>query len=320
MPVDLPLGDRAPAIFLCGPTASGKTALACSLAERFAVELVSVDSAQVYRGLDIGTAKPDAATLARFPHHLIDVAEPTEAYSAARFVQDARAAAQAIRTRAKVPLFVGGTMLYAKALFEGLSTMPPADAEVRMQIEAEGHEHGWPALHAQLARFDPLTAARLQPNDRQRIQRALEVLRLTGRPISALQRRAKNVPGAFAPLLVLGLLPQDRAALHLRIETRFRAMLAGGLIDETARLRATHALDPTMPSMRCVGYRQVWEFLDGAITHAELEARGIAATRQLAKRQMTWMRAMAGGEWHDPFAEALQRRVHARVADFFARL
>ncbi|MEP7182041.1 MAG: tRNA (adenosine(37)-N6)-dimethylallyltransferase MiaA [Betaproteobacteria bacterium] len=275
-----------------GPTASGKSTLALALAERFPVEIVSVDSAQVFRGMDVGTAKPDAATRARVPHHLVDVIDPIEAYSAARFRDDARAAVAAIRGRGRIPLLVGGTMLYFKALREGLSALPPADAAVRASLDARAAGVGWPALHAELARVDPATAARLAPNDSQRIQRALEVYALAGVPLSALQ--GARAPGdALGPTLSLALVPGERAALHATIAARFDAMLAAGLVDELRGLRRRYALTLELPSMRCVGYRQAWMFLDGVIDAATLRATGIAATRQLAKRQFTWLRATA---------------------------
>ena len=280
-----------PAVLLMGPTASGKSALALALAERFDVEIVSVDSAQIYRGMDIGTAKPDAATRARVTHHLIDIVDPTESYSAARFCADALAAAGEIRARGHVPFFVGGTMLYFKALTEGLSALPRADPEVRARIDARAAVEGWIALHALLARTDPATAARLDPADAQRIQRALEVFEITGRPVSALHG-ARAPASALGPVISVAIVPPDRAALHAAIAERFDAMLRAGLVDELRHLRARHALARDLPSMRCVGYRQAWEFLDGDIDAAGLRAKGIAATRQLAKRQFTWLRAM----------------------------
>ena len=280
-----------PAVLLMGPTASGKSALALALAGRFPVEIVSVDSAQVYRGMDLGTAKPDPATRKRVPHHLIDVIEPTEAYSAARFRADALTAVAAIRTRGRIPLLVGGTMLYFKALSEGLSRLPPADREVRARIEARAREAGWPALHAELARVDPATAARIRATDAQRVQRALEVYALTGQPLSAIQG-ARESGDALGPVERIALLPSDRTRLHAAIANRFDAMLAAGLVEELRALRERYALNPELPSMRCVGYRQAWEFIDGAIDATTLRARGIAATRQLARRQLTWLRAM----------------------------
>ena len=278
------------AVLLMGPTASGKSALAMALARRFPAEIVSVDSAQVYRGMDIGTAKPDAAARSLVPHHLIDIIDPVDAYSAARFRADALAAIAGIRSRGALPLVVGGTMLYFKALLEGLSALPAADPSVRAHLDARAATEGWPALHADLARVDPATAARLDVNDAQRIQRALEVYEIAGRPLSELQR-AREDGGALGPSVAVALVPEDRARLHLEIATRFDAMLGAGLVAELARLRARYALAPDLPSMRCVGYRQAWNFLDGRIDATTLRASGIAATRQLAKRQLTWLRA-----------------------------
>jgi tRNA dimethylallyltransferase len=279
-----------PAVLLMGPTASGKSAVALELAARLPVEIVSVDSAQVYRGMDIGTAKPDGETRARVRHHLLDLIDPDQAYSAARFRIDALAAIAEIRARGRVPLLVGGTMLYFKALREGLSDLPPANAAVRARLDTRAAGEGWRALHAELARLDPATAARLDPTDSQRIQRALEVYELSGRPISALQG-ARQKP-AEAGFLSLALIPHDRAELHRRIANRFDAMLAGGLVDELSGLRRRFRLDPSMPSMRCVGYRQAWQFIDGVGDRDELRARGAAATRQLARRQLTWLRSL----------------------------
>ncbi|MBX3656245.1 MAG: tRNA (adenosine(37)-N6)-dimethylallyltransferase MiaA [Ramlibacter sp.] len=279
---------------LAGPTASGKTAAALALAQRGPVEIISVDSALVYRGMDIGTAKPTAAERAATPHHLIDIRDPQQAYSAAEFVADATRLIADIQARGKRPLLVGGTMLYFKALFDGLDEMPPADPQVRARIEAESRERGWPALHAELAQADPATAARLAPHDAQRIQRALEVWRVTGRPLSAFhatKKRAKSDRPIRATALI-SLEPAHRAWLHERIATRFDAMLADGLVAEVQALRARGDLTPDLPSMRCVGYRQTWEHLDGAFDRAELRDRGIFATRQLAKRQLTWLRSM----------------------------
>ena len=299
-----------------GPTASGKSALAFALAERFPVEIVSVDSAQVYRGMDIGTAKPDAATRARIPHHLVDLIEPTDAYSAARFRADALAAVAAIRARGRLPLLVGGTMLYFKALHEGLSALPPADPTLRAMLDARAAAEGWPALHAELAQVDPVTAARLAPQDAQRIQRALEVHALTGTPLSALQG-ARASDDALGAHVAFALLPPDRAQLHATIAERFDAMLAAGLVAELAALRARHRLQPELPAMRCVGYRQAWRFLDGAIDAAGLRATGIAATRQLAKRQFTWLRTLPA-ERFDPtqpdLLSALSTRIDAALS------
>jgi tRNA dimethylallyltransferase len=280
-----------PAVLLMGPTASGKSALAMALAERFGGEIVTVDSAQVYRGMDIGTAKPVAADRARVPHHLLDIVDPTQAYSAARFVRDALAVVAAIRARGRMPILAGGTMLYFKALTEGLSALPQADPAVRADLDAWALREGWPALHAELARVDPATAARLPPTDAQRIQRALEVHRITGRPLSALQgrREAAGLPGAS---IAVALVPADRARLHAAIADRFAAMLAAGLVEELRALRRRYALTAELPAMRCVGYRQAWDFLDRRIDAAALQAQGIAATRQLAKRQLTWLRSL----------------------------
>jgi tRNA dimethylallyltransferase len=275
---------------LAGPTASGKSAaalaIAAALAPRHAVEIVSVDSALVYRGMDIGTAKPSAAERAAVPHHLIDIVDPAERYSAARFVADAGAAIAAIRARGGVPLLVGGTMLYFKALFDGLDELPEADPAVRAEIDARARHAGWPALHAELAAIDPTTAARLAPNDSQRIQRALEVHRVSGRPLSAWH----SAPDGRTPPLI-ALEPADRAWLHARIGARFAAMLDAGFVDEVRGLRARGDLHAALPSMRAVGYRQAWSALDGGDL-AALAASAGAATRQLAKRQLTWLRSM----------------------------
>ena len=303
-----------PAVLLMGPTASGKSALAMALATHFSAEIISVDSAQVYRGMDIGTAKPDAATRARVVHHLIDVLDPTEAYSAARFRRDALEAVAAARSRGRIPLLVGGTMLYFKALTEGLSALPPGDPAIRRRLDARAAVAGWPALHAELARIDPASAARLLPGDAQRVQRALEVHELTGVPLSRLQ--GAREPGAsLGATVALALLPPDRSRLHAVIAERFEAMLRSGLVDELRGLRARHPLRPEMPSMRCVGYRQAWAFLDGAIDAATLRTTGIAATRQLAKRQFTWLRATPATPF-DATAPGLLEAVRAFLAGF----
>jgi tRNA dimethylallyltransferase len=285
-----------PALALAGPTASGKTAAALALARQWPVEIVSVDSALVYRGMDIGTAKPDAAERAAVPHHLIDIRDPREAYSAAEFAADARRLIGEIRARGRLPLLVGGTMLYFKALFDGISDMPAADPAVRAALDAEAAERGWPALHAELAQVDPVTAARLAPGDSQRIQRALEVWRVAGRPLSAFHAESRQ-GGLALPLISLE--PADRAWLHRRIAERFDAMLQAGLLAEVRRLRDRGDLAPTLASMRCVGYRQGWECLDALQAGAPPDAAlatlrdtGIFATRQLAKRQITWLRSM----------------------------
>lgn len=309
-------GNAPPAILLMGPTASGKTNLALELARRFPVGIISVDSALVFRDMDIGTAKPDAATRAEFPHHLVDLISPEERYSAARFRADALAAMAEIRAFGRVPLLVGGTMLYYKALLEGLADLPQADPELRAAIEAKALQKGWAALHSELAALDPVTAARLAPGDRQRIQRALEICRIAGRPMSELlaEGHSHPLPDRF---LRLALLPSARTVLHERIAERFCAMLQAGLIEEVERLRQRYDLSPDLPSMRSVGYRQVWEWQEGKIaSRAELTDRGIFATRQLAKRQMTWLTNTVTGEVFDCLDAGLAARVVARVAAF----
>ena len=276
-------------ICLAGPTASGKTAVALALAQHLAVEVISVDSALVYRGMDIGTAKPSSAERAAVPHHLIDILAPTEAYSAARFVADARRLAAEIRARGRLPLLVGGTMLYFKALREGIDTLPPADAAVRLELDRQAADVGWPALHAELARVDPVTAARLAPGDSQRIQRALEVFRLTGRPMSSWQQGPRAADAHAWPLVALE--PLSRAWLHQRIAERFADMLERGFLAEVQALRARGDLNLDLPAMRCVGYRQAWQALDAGRSDGLFES-GVAATRQLAKRQLTWLRGM----------------------------
>lgn len=278
-----------PALLLLGPTASGKTACALALAVALPVEIVSVDSALVYRDMDIGTAKPTAAERAACPHHLIDILSPEEAYSAARFRADALRIMDEITARGRIPLLVGGTMLYFKALREGLSELPPADPALRAEIDRAAAERGWPALHAELAALDAEAAARLEPTDARRIQRALEIVRLTGRPLADSYAR-REMAGPPWRLLPIALAPADRSVLHARIAQRFDAMLAAGFLDEVRQLRAHYRLDLSMPSMRCVGYRQAWEHLDGLYDLDTLRFKGIAATRQLAKRQLTWQR------------------------------
>ncbi len=307
----MPAPALPPAVFLMGPTASGKTALAVALAERFPLEIISVDSALVYRGLDIGSAKPDAATLACAPHHLIDIRDPADAYSAAAFRDDALRLMADITARDRVPFLVGGTMLYFRALLKGLDDLPRADAAVRRQIEADAAARGWPALHAELAQVDAATAARLAPNDAQRIGRALEIFRLTGTPMSAQLARAEA--GLPYRVLQLALIPSDRAVLHQRIATRFDAMLAEGLLDEVRRLRADGRLTADLPSMRAVGYRQAWAYLDGAITLEALREQGIAATRQLAKRQLTWLRSWPDAVMLDCLADNLEAQAAAHL-------
>jgi len=297
-----------------GPTASGKTPLALALARVLPVEIVSVDSAQVYRGMDVGTAKPLASEREGVPHHLVDIIDPTEAYSAARFRADALKLMREITARARIPVLAGGTMLYFKALREGLGELPGGDEGIRAQIDAEAAARGWQALHAELARVDPQTAARLKPNDAQRIQRALEVFRLSGEPMSQLLGRGKGSALPFR-LIELALVPSDRAVLHRRIEARFDAMLERGLVEEVRTLRKRYALQPNLPSMRCVGYRQAWQFLEGEIDRDELRNRGIFATRQLAKRQLTWLRATP---WIRGF-DCLDLSIVAKSIDFLLR-
>jgi tRNA dimethylallyltransferase len=306
------------AVFLLGPTASGKTAVALALAERFPVEIVSVDSAQVYRGMDVGTAKPDAAERARVPHHLIDIVDPTSAFSAGRFREAALRLAPEIHARGRVPLFAGGTMLYFRALTRGLADLPQAQPAIRAEIEARAARLGWPALHAELGHVDPVTAARLLPTDSQRIQRALEVHRISGRPLSELHAREAPQPLPFEALRI-ALEPGDRLKLHRRIADRFRAMLAAGLVEELARLRERYALTSELPSMRSVGYRQAWDVLEGDAPAATLEARGIAATRQLAKRQLTWLRSMDDVERFDCLRPDLAAAVARRAEAFLSR-
>jgi len=311
--------ERPRAIALMGPTASGKTALALDWAERFGGEIVSVDSALVYRGLDIGAAKPDAAERARVVHHMLDLRDPWQVYSAAEFARDARIAVDGILARGRVPILAGGTGMYFAALLDGLSPMPEADADTRAAITAEAAERGWPALHAQLAVVDAEAAARIQPGDPQRIQRALEVHRLTGIPISEWQKRPSTSPPFPAQVLSLAIAPPERATLHARIAARFDAMLAAGFLDEVRSLRAmpelqAHPAPLDLPAIRAVGYRQAWEFLDGRCSETEFRERAIAATRQLAKRQFTWLRGRSGAAWFDP---ATQRdAVDTAVAGF----
>ncbi|WP_179401908.1 tRNA (adenosine(37)-N6)-dimethylallyltransferase MiaA [Burkholderia guangdongensis] len=279
---------------LLGPTASGKTAAALALAERRPIEIVSVDSALVYRGMDIGTAKPTRDERARVPHHLIDILDPADAYSAAAFRADALRLVGEIVARGHTPLLAGGTMLYYKALTQGLNDLPGADPAVRAELDADAARDGWPALHARLAQIDPETAARLAPNDSQRIQRALEVFMLSGQPMSALLAAPPRADDAAARyrFVPVALEPSDRAVLHARIAARFDAMLDAGFVDEVERLRRRDDLHLGLPSMRCVGYRQAWEFLDGEIDYRTMRDKGIFATRQLCKRQITWLRAM----------------------------
>jgi len=308
------LHARLPAaILLMGPTASGKSALALEIAARIPVEIISVDSAQVFRDINVGTAKPTLAERACVPHHLIDIIDPNRSYSAAQFKTDAASLMQEVAARGRVPLLVGGTMLYFKALREGLSRLPPADAALRAAIEAEANEKGWPALHAELARFDPAAAKRLEPNDAQRIQRALEVYRLTGTPLSVLQG-ARVADAARFRFVPVALVPSERARLHQRIEQRFDAMLCAGLVEELEALRGKYALCAELPAMRCVGYRQAWQYLEGVYDRATLREHGVYATRQLAKRQLTWLRAMDEPKFFDCLAPDLADQVIGHLA------
>lgn len=306
---------HSPIVCLLGPTASGKTAAALALAQETPLEIVSVDSALVYREMDIGTAKPSAAELAAVPHHLIDIIDPRDAYSAAQFREDTLRLVDEIAARGRRPLLVGGTMLYYKALTQGLSPLPSADAAVRARLDEDAARIGWPAMHARLASVDPATAARLAPNDAQRVQRALEIFELSGKPMSQwLAEQAqtpRTSPGhTFVPV---ALEPGDRSVLHARIAERFRLMLAAGLVDEVERLRARGDLDPGLPSMRCVGYRQVWEYLDGETDYDTMRDKGIFATRQLCKRQLTWLRSMPERHIVDCTAADASQRALATV-------
>jgi tRNA dimethylallyltransferase len=301
-----------PAILLMGPTASGKTRLAIELVERGPFDIISVDSGMVYRDMNIGTAKPDVQTLARAPHRLIDIRDPAEAYSAAEFRHDALREMAVITAAGRIPLLVGGTMLYFKLLLEGLADLPEADTGVRLRLNAEAAEQGWPALHARLAEVDPVTAARLKPNDGQRLQRALEVFELTGKPLShwhAEQTTLNTPPYRF---IQIALAPPDRAELHERIKQRFDEMLAQGLVEEVAALKAHPELHADLPSMRAVGYAQVWAHLAGEYDAAEMRLRGIYATRQLAKRQHTWLRRFNAATWYDGGQDDLATEVLTR--------
>ncbi|OZI77778.1 tRNA (adenosine(37)-N6)-dimethylallyltransferase MiaA [Bordetella genomosp. 12] len=280
-----------PLICLAGPTAAGKSAATLALAQRWPLEIINVDSATIYRGMDIGTAKPSPAEQAQVPQHLLDIRDPAQAYSAAEFCSDALRLIAEIQARGRIPLLAGGTMLYYKALREGLDALPQADPALRARLEAQAAEQGWPALHAELAQRDPITAARLSPNDSQRIQRALEICVLSGQPMSALLTGAARRPDGDHRFQTISLEPSERAGLHARIAQRFDAMLDNGLVEEVRTLRLRADLHPGLPSVRCVGYRQIWAHLDGEIPLDEAREQGIAATRQLAKRQLTWLRA-----------------------------
>ena len=303
--------ESFPTICIVGPTGAGKTHLAMALAEHaksigLCIELISMDSALVYRGLDIGSAKPTKAEQAAVVHHLIDILEPTEVYSAARFAKDAKRLCEEIRSRGHIPIVVGGTMLYWRAWAHGLSTLPPANPEIRVRLEEQAKAIGWPEMHQQLSQVDPVTAARLMPNDSQRVQRALEVFEITGKPMSSLLAESPSEDGregsAIPPWInLVSLEPSDRARLHLNLEKRFDEMLSRGLLEEVEALRKNTALHADLPAIRSVGYRQVWEYLDGQIDWAQMRYKALAATRQLGKRQLTWLRAIAGRNTFDPF-------------------
>lgn len=300
-----------PLLSIAGPTGSGKTHLAMLLAEaaqarNITVELISMDSALVYRGMDIGSAKPTPAERAAVTHHLIDILDPSEAYSAARFASDATRLVREIRERGNVPVIVGGTMLYWRAFAYGLSSLPPADPVIRARLDAQGKVLGWPAMHAELMERDPITAARLEPNDSQRIQRALEVVQSTGKPMSAWLAESPSEDGRAGSLIpswlrLVSLEPSERAQLHQNLESRFDGMLKAGLIDEVRSLRAHPGIHADLPAMRAVGYRQVWEFLEGQINAEQMRYKALAATRQLGKRQLTWLRAIEGRTVFNPF-------------------
>ncbi|MDQ3185748.1 MAG: tRNA (adenosine(37)-N6)-dimethylallyltransferase MiaA [Pseudomonadota bacterium] len=310
-----------PAIFLMGPTASGKSSVALEIAKYLPVEIISVDSAQVYRHMNIGTAKPDVKSMRAVPHHLINLLEPQQRYSAAQFRGDALAAMGTITERGNIPLLVGGTMLYFRALLEGLSELPSADADIRMAIETRAEANGWPAMHKELQRLDPPTAARIQPTDSQRIQRALEVCYLTNMPMSEILKnpRHSNLPYR---VISIALIPRDREVLHQRIAHRFDDMLRLGLIDEVRAIRDKFCLNSESPSMRCVGYRQVWMYLNGEAGLEKMREMALAATRQLAKRQLTWLRPMKEVKEFDCLAENLlgQVREHLLETDLQVRL
>ena len=307
--------SRPRAIFLMGPTASGKTALAIELRRHFPVDIISVDSALVYRGMDVGTAKPDAETQALAPHALIDILDPTQSYSAAEFREDALAEMARIAGRGRVPLLVGGTMLYFRALQRGLAVLPPADPAVRAGLEAEAGKIGWPAMHRRLAELDPEIAKRIHPNDPQRTQRALEVIEITGRRMSELQGEQEESELDYRVLKIVAC-PEPRALLHQRIEQRWDQMMAQGFMQEMETLYRRGDLDANLPSMRCVGYRQAWSFLEGEYGPEKMREKAIAATRQLAKRQLTWLRQESGTLWYDPTVENAQLSVFREVKDF----
>jgi len=300
-----------------GPTASGKTDVAISLCKRFPLDIISVDSALVYRGMDIGTAKPDAATLRRTPHRLIDIRDPEEAYSAGDFVRDARAEMNAIFARQRVPLLVGGTMMYFRALTEGIAELPAADAEIRATLDADALKMGWPALHARLRDVDPDAAERIEPQDRQRIQRALEVYLASGKPLTEWQQEATGTSRQDVHFVKIALQLATRKLLHERIEQRFNIMLNKGFIEEVKKLHERKDLTPRHPSMRSVGYRQLWQYLDQECSKDEAAARALAATRQLAKRQITWLRSEKGLQSFDPLEGKSIDAISASLIEFF---
>ena len=310
--------SKPPAIFLMGPTASGKTSLAIEMRRRFPVDIISVDSALVYRGMDIGTAKPDAGTLQQAPHALIDIRDPTESYSAAEFRHDALNEMSRITARGRVPLLVGGTMLYFKALARGLARLPSASPGLRRVIEDRASEQGWAALHRELAEKDPEIAERIHPNDPQRISRALEVIELTGRKMSELQGQQAEQELDYRVLRIVAC-PEPRKVLHQRIELRFGQMLEEGFMDEMKALRARGDLSPEMPSMRCVGYRQAWGYLEGESDFEEMRQKALAATRQLAKRQLTWLRQETTALWYDPTIGNKKESVFREVSKFLEK-
>ena len=307
-----------PAIFLMGPTASGKTSLAVELRQRFPLEIISVDSALVYRGMDIGTAKPDAATRAHSPHRLVDIRDPAEGYSVAEFRQDALSEMAAITSSGRIPLLVGGTMLYFRALSEGLAPLPAADPALRQRLEEEAGSLGWAHLDQRLAVLDPVAAGRIHPNDPQRIQRALEVIELSGTRLSELLHESRHIGEKACTYRILRLVtcPSERRTLHQRIEARFHHMLQLGFMDEMQLLHGRGDLHAGLPAMRCVGYRQAWSYLDGECNREEFIRKAVAATRQLAKRQLTWLRQESGALWYDLDQDSAQESVFKHVARF----
>lgn len=309
---------KPPAIFLMGPTASGKTSLAIEMRQRFPVDIISVDSALVYRDMDIGTAKPGAETLQQAPHALIDIRDPAESYSAAEFREDALIEMSKITAEGRVPLLAGGTMLYFKALSQGLARLPPANPEIRRVIEKNAQKQGWAALHSQLAGLDPEIAERIHPNDPQRISRALEVIELTGRRMSEIQQEQGGQQLDYRVMRIIAC-PQPRAVLHQRIELRYQQMLDEGFMNEMKTLHGRGDLRPEMPAMRCVGYRQAWSYLEGEITLQEMHEKALAATRQLAKRQLTWLRQETTALWYDPTVRNEKDSVFREVAKFLEK-